>query len=811
MENIEAELAHLDTVRALAPECVVVLRADGSFPLDAPCDVALYGSGARRTVPGGTGSGEVNSFANVSVESGLEGAGFHITTKDWLVQYEAEHSRARRRFLKEIKAGARAAHMNAVVMGMGAVMPEPEYRIPLTGTGNTCIYVLSRVSGEGSDRRPIPGDILLTETEKRDILLCQKKYDKFLLVLNVGGVVDLSPLSEVKNILLLSQLGSAVTGLALADIVLGRAAPSGKLATTWTAWEDYNKVGQFGEPDDTRYKEGVYVGYRYFDTVGKKPLFPFGYGLSYTSFARENVSVGVENGTVTVRADIKNTGSRSGREVLQVYVSIPAGKLDQPVKTLAAFAKTDELAPGGSETVAASFRLTDIASYDAESSAWILEKGDYIVLAGSSSDNVAPAAVLKLGRDVTTLKVRKCFEGADFKDWKPENPVKITVPDGVPVIGLDAASIPTLTVKYERVEEIDPLVTELSDEELVYLGIGSFDTRGGFMSMIGNQSADVAGAAGQTTKMLEARGVPSLVLADGPAGLRLTMRFYRDSDGVHGLDGGLPKSFAELIPAPARLLIKLMQKKPPKNAVIEKQYATPIPIGTALAQSWNSGLIEKCGDMVGEEMERFGVHLWLAPALNLHRDIRCGRNFEYYSEDPLVSGLAAAAMARGVHRHPGRAVTLKHFAANNQETNRYRSNSQINERALRELYLRGFGICVRASHPRAVMTSYNLLNGVHTSESRELIEDVLRCEFGFDGVVMTDWVVRMQESGASLHPGAVSPNVAKAGGDLFMPGCKADFDALLDAVKTGKVDRSQLRRNASHLLTLIRELTEAER
>ncbi len=803
MEKFERE--HWNTVRSLAPECAVVLRTDGSFPLNAPCDTALYGRGGRHTVPGGTGSGEVNTRFNVSVEKGLEAAGFHIVTKDWLSQYDAAYAQARVRFLRDIRAKARKAHVNPVVMGMGASMPEPEYRLPLTGAAEVCVYVLSRICGEGADRRPVPGDILLTETEKRDILFCQRKYKKFLLVLNVGGPVDLSPLDQVKNILLLSQLGS-VTGAVLADILLGRAAPSGKLATTWAAWESRCREGDFGDPNDTCYREGVYVGYRYFDSVGKRPLFPFGYGLSYTAFAREAVTVSAEGERIDVSARVRNTGARPGKEVLQVYVSVPSGKLDQPAKALAAYRKTRELAPGESETVTASFHLSELSSFDTEAGAWILEKGAYTVLAGFSSDDAAPAAVLRLPEQVTTLKAKRCFADPGFQDWHPASPVTVTAPEGLPSIEIDPLALPRQTVRYDRVEEIDPLATLLTDEELVALGIGSFDPKGGIMSIIGNQGAAVAGAAGQTSKLLEKRGVPSLVMADGPAGLRLAPKYYRDKDGAHGVESRHPASFGELLPLHAKAFLKLMEKRPPRDAKIMEQYAVSIPIGTALAQSWNTALCETCGDLVGSEMERFGVDLWLAPALNLHRDIRCGRNFEYYSEDPLVSGLTAAAVTRGVHRHPGKTVTIKHFAANNQELNRYRSNSRVSERALREMYLRGFGICVRQAHPRAVMTSYNLLNGVHTSECRGLIEDVLRCEFGFDGVVMTDWVVTMQEDDSGLYPGAVSPNVAKAGGELFMPGCQADFDALLDAVKAGKVEKSQLRRNASHLIRLARAL-----
>jgi beta-glucosidase len=317
----------------------------------------------------------------------------------------------------------------------------------------------------------------------------------------------------------------------------------------------------------------------------------------------------------------------------------------------------------------------------------------------------------------------------------------------------------------------------------------------------------VAGAAGETTRALTEKGVPALVMADGPAGLRLSREYTVDEKGVHPLGETMPESMAELMPAPAAwFLRKLGAAKP--GGELRTQYASAIPIGTALAQSWNIELAEACGDVVGDEMERFGVHLWLAPALNLHRDIRCGRNFEYFSEDPLISGRLAAALTRGVQRHPGCGVTVKHFAANNQERNRYGSNSQISERALRELYLRGFGICVRESAPAALMTSYNLLNGVHTSQRRDLLQHILRCEFGFGGLIMTDWVIPGM-SGRGKYGGPDRGKVAAAGNDVFMPGSWGDHRALLKALRWKRLTRHQLRINATRVLRTARKLTEA--
>ena len=349
------EREHIETLRASLAECTVLLKTDGSFPLAEAGELALYGSGARQTVKGGTGSGEVNSRYFVTVEEGLKAAGFRLTTAGWLDAYDAVREQAKKDFVREIKARARRNHTNAIIEGMGAVMPEPEYELPLEGGGETAVYVLARTSGEGNDRENIPGDIALTKTEVRDILLLQKQYEKFLLVLNVGGPVDLTPvLGEVGNILLLSQLG-VETGCVLADLLLGKANPSGKLATTWAAFDDYPTVGDFGDMNETRYREGIYVGYRYFDSAGVRPMFPFGFGLSYTAFEVGGEKAELDGETVTVTASVKNTGAFPGKETLQVYVSKPEVKLDQPFQCLAAFGKTALLRPEETDTVTMRF------------------------------------------------------------------------------------------------------------------------------------------------------------------------------------------------------------------------------------------------------------------------------------------------------------------------------------------------------------------------------------------------------------------------------------------------------------------------
>ena len=798
------EKEHLERLRSHLAECAVLLKSNGDFPLAAPGALALYGAGARHTVKGGTGSGEVNSHFFTTVEQGLRAAGFTLTTDRWLDAYDAVLDAARERFASEIRARAKRHHTLAALEAMGAVMPEPEYALPLDGAGDTAVYVLSRVCGEGGDRSAVGGDLLLSGPEVRDILALRARYKRFLLVLNVGSVVDLSPvLGAVENILLLSQLG-AETGAALAELLLGRAYPSGKLTATWAAWGDYPAVGDFGEPCETRYREGVYVGYRYFDSARVEPLFPFGFGLGYTTFSVRAGEASVAGETVTVRATVRNTGARKGRETVQLYLSAPQGELDQPYQALAAFAKTPELAPDETAELALSFRWSDLASFDAARSAYVLEGGDYVLRLGASSRDAAPCALLRLSETAVVRRVRHFVSPCGFVDWKPASRIAEALPE-LPVVTVAAEDIPRQTVDYEQSARIEPEADALSDEELMLLNIGAFDPKARLPRLSGDSGVTVAGAAGETCGALRDRGIPPLVLADGPAGLRLSRDCFRDGRGVHGEGLPYPESVTAFLSAPVRFLLRLKAKKPRRGAEAFHQYCTALPIGTAIAQSWDPAFAALCGDIVGAEMERFGVQLWLAPALNLQRDIRCGRSFEYFSEDPLLSGVFAAALVNGVQAHPKCGATIKHFAANNQETNRHDSNSLVSERALRELYLRGFERCIRDAAPRALMTSYNLINGVHTTQSRQLVSDVLRAEFGFDGVVMTDWIVDgMTRKKRSRYPAPDAGEAAAAGSCLMMPGCVRDLKDMRAALSDGTLTRRQLASNASYLLRLIR-------
>ena len=800
------EKDNIDRLRPYLGECTVLLKKNGAFPLDGPCRIAAYGSGVRNTVKGGTGSGEVNSRYSVSIEQGLRDAGFRITNPYWSDIFDTFKKRADEASRAEIKKRAREEKINIIAAAMGAVVKQPEYIIPLDLVADAAIYVVSRISGEGNDRLAEKGDLLLTESEIRDIRTLNDHYEKFMLVINAGGPVDLSPVMEAGNILVLSQLG-VETGAALADILLGKTYPSGKLTTTWAAPEDFCTAGDFGERDDTRYREGIFVGYRYYDAFGFEPLFPFGYGLGYTDFETGKFRVKADGAQIEVTADIKNTGSFNGKETLQVYVSCPQGIHGRESKSLAGFVKTAELAPGKKETVKVSFDIRDLALFDTRSASYLLEKGEYIVLAGTSSRDLEPAAVLKLDDSFITRKSERLFEGADFDDLRSPG-FRDHDTSGASVIALDLSGCGTAAPADEKKPDADmSLLDGLSAKELAYLNVGNFDpSQISMSSVVGDSAQSVAGAAGESTCLFKDRGIDSIIMSDGPAGIRIARKYYEDSKGKHVVGVAMLESMTDMLPAALRVILA-REKKAPKGAKVEEQYCTAIPIATAIAQSWNTDFAEVCGDIVGSEMDIFGIDLWLAPALNIHRNILCGRNFEYYSEDPLVSGKFAAAVTRGVQKHPGRGVTIKHFAANNQETNRYASNSIVSERALREIYLKGFGICIRESDPMSIMTSYNLLNGEHTSESRELTE-ILRTEFGFDGLIMTDWIIGgdfllAKDSAYGVPDPAL---VAAAGCSLFMPGGKKDYKQIISGLKDGTVTEEQLRENAGWILHVLERL-----
>ncbi|MCD7834551.1 MAG: glycoside hydrolase family 3 C-terminal domain-containing protein [Lachnospiraceae bacterium] len=820
------ETEHIETVRRLAPECTVLLKNEGVLPLKEIRDIALYGSGARRTLKGGTGSGDVSVRHFVTIEEGLKNAGFRVTSGKWLDAYDHLMDETRKTWISEIKEQAKQYGVDPYMFSMGKAMPEPDYVLPLDAEGDTAIYVLSRISGEGSDREAAKGDIELSDTETRDILKLNEQYKNFILVLNVGGMVDLTPVMEVKSILLLGQLGTP-TGDVCADILTGKSYPSGKLTMTWAPINDYPSTDGFGDQNDTRYQEGIYVGYRYFDTFGKKPLYPFGFGLSYTEFDTSVIDFDADSKTVKVKVDVKNAGSQKGKEIIQLYYSAPTGKLDKPYQELIAFEKTKELFPGECQELTLEYPIQSMASFDETQASYILEQGIYTIRVGNCSEHTTVCGTISICNDQNVKQVKNICAGWDYEDMKSN--LSKDAKQSQNHIEIDLSQMETETVVYEKqpicqqvnsgIDWIDVMegrvsveefAASLTEEEMIDLAIGHYG-EGDIYSIIGNACTTVAGGAGETTHRLEDKHLDFLTMADGPAGLRLSKE-YKVIDGtIKACDNSFADAMMEFMEEEQLMQMLANAPKEPETESYY-QYCVAIPVGTGLAQSFNLELCEQIGDVVGNEMERFGINLWLAPALNIQRSPLCGRNFEYYSEDPLISGKIAAAVTRGVQKHPGCGTTIKHFAANNQETNRYNSNSIVSERALREIYLRGFEICIKESNPFAMMTSYNLVNGTHVCNNYDLLTSVLRDEWGYKGIVMTDWYATsaMNERPGNKYSHASAAGCVKAGNHLTTSGLPTDKEDMMNALKDGThpyhLTIRDLQRNAIAVLYVIKDL-----
>ncbi|MBP5262205.1 MAG: glycoside hydrolase family 3 C-terminal domain-containing protein [Clostridiales bacterium] len=821
-----SETQHMELVRRLASECVVLLKNDAALPVTKPGKIALYGNGARHTVKGGTGSGDVNSRFTVNICQGLEQAGFDIATNGWLDRYDSDFEEYKKEYMKKV---TRYAKERGIVVEMAlfdnplGVMELPALTDSDIVDCRDAVFVITRDAGEGKDREYVRGDYLLTESEEAVLRKISESYENTIVLINSGGIIDTSfinSLTGVKAVMTVSQLGN-VGGNIIADVITGKATPSGKLTDTWArSYEDYPNSESFSTNDDDEfYREGIYVGYRYFDSFGIEPMYPFGFGLSYTEFDLELADVRLERTAVKVDVKVTNTGDvYSGKEVVQIYVSSPKGRIDKPFQTLAAYAKTPLLAPGESTLLTLGFDMLDMAVFDDNTEMKVLEEGDYLIRFGKDSRDTEVAATVTVPHTVELEKYRRVF-GDEMRHDEMTNPGKgheaRAIADSMQcsrtrdleldIKGLKATEVrytderplmqdthPDVRISLKDVASgkyaIEDMVAQLTAEEMAYICVGAFEGERKDDSVVGSASLQVPGAAAETTKdFIASRAVPSLVLADGPAGLRLQPHFKTYADGRLA-KGGYVFGFS-VQPFPEDL---------PDDCIDYYQYCTAIPIATALAQSWNPELIEEIGRMVGEEMIEYNVHLWLAPGMNIHRNPLCGRNFEYYSEDPLISGKCAAAMTKGVQSNKGRGTTIKHYAANNQEDNRLFSNSHVSEKAMREIYLKGFEIAVKESQPLSIMTSYNLINGTHTANHFGLIQNILRDEWGYKGTVMTDWCTT-QDAVVAMgfgHPGLYHESSAalcmRAGNDWIMPGCAKDVDIILKAIGDGSLDLADL-------------------
>ncbi len=728
--KVTASSAHLTLARRAGREGIVLLKnRNHMLPVKKGVRLALFGKGVFDYVKGGGGSGDVTVSHVRNLYDGLTMREEPVSVYEPLAQF--------------YKEDVKRQYQDGAIPGMTV---EPEVPIQLLQeakqNADMALIVISRFSGEGWDRQSVeyegavPSEIEQAEWSKRifensDYCLTNREqamvdavcanFTDVAVILNVGGMVDTSWFVKEDKIssVLMAWQGGMEGGLAMADILLGEESPSGKLPDTFASCiEDYPSTEGFHEsPDYVDYTEDIYVGYRYFETMeGAKGRvnYPFGYGLSYTTFRIEVLWAGEKDGEIAVGVKVTNTGDYSGKEVVQVYYGAPQGLLGKPARELIAYQKTEKLEPGQAQVLTISFPVDAMASYDdlgkVTEAAYVLEKGIYSFYVGNSvRDAVKIDYIYELLKDRVTqklthraapsqLKERMCSDGSmeklpltqpnDFMEnglgWS-EDETECVVPAvrEIPrylLFTQDAAKEHRILLEdvAEGKADLEEFMEQLSDSDMAEL-------------LGGQPNTGVANTFGFGN--LPEYGVPNIMTADGPAGLRIA----------------------------------------PECGVC----TTAWPCATMLAATWNPELVKEVGHAAAGEVKENNIAVWLAPAMNIHRSPLCGRNFEYYSEDPVLTGTIASAMVDGIQsRHIG--ATVKHFACNNKETNRKNSDSRVSERALREIYLKGFEICVKSSQPWALMTSYNLVNGYRASENKDLMDGILRGEWGYQGVITTE-------------------------------------------------------------------------
>ena len=722
--------AHKQLARMAASEGTVLLKNNDSLlPFKKGTKLAVFGKGQIDYVKGGGGSGDVTVSYIRNIYQGLLEKSDHLELFHPLSLYYQSY--------------VSEAYKNGEKPGMfdEADIPEDLFTQAKAFT-DTAVIVIGRFSGEAWDRRNDGEDhyFNLTPAESDMIAKVTANFTHVAVLLNVGAMISTSWFADNDAIdaAVMIWQGGMEGGLAAADVLTGDANPSGRLVDTCArSCEDYPSTEGFHESETyVQYTEDIFVGYRYFETIpGKKDcvVYPFGYGLSYTTFTLSDISACNNETTIFVSLTVTNTGKCPGKEVVQVYYKAPEGKLTKPARELCGFAKTIELAPGESQQLMINFALKDMASFDdmgaIAKSCYVLEKGDYRIYVGTNVRNASAVDFTYHAAD-DQITERLHSYGA------PERLTKRMLADGsyltVNSQSVKHAAFPCNYIPASKPDEeyklidvdegtidLDTFMAQLTDEELCSI-VGGQPNRG------------VANTFGMGN--IPRLGVPSAMTVDGPAGVRI-----HKECGVN---------------------------------------TTAFPVATALAASWNTDLLEAIGRAGALEVKENNLSIWLTPALNIHRSPICGRNFEYYSEDPFISGKMAAAMVRGIQSQQI-VATPKHFACNNKETNRRHSDSILSERALREIYLKGFEICVKESDPKMIMTSYNIINGVRASENAELINGILREEWGYQGMITSDW------NTAGTHEQEI-----KAGNDMKMPAGRPE--QLLDALHSGSLNREEL-------------------
>lgn len=780
--KVTASPSHLALARRAGREGIVLLKNDnGVLPVKKGTRLALFGKGVFDYVKGGGGSGDVTVSHVHNLYDGLKKREEPAEIFEPLAQFYRQNVE------KQYQDGA--------VPGMTV---EPEVPAELLAQAeeqaDLAVIVISRFSGEGWDRKGVAyegafpseieqmelsmrlfenSDYCLTNAEQAMVDAVCEKFSDIVVVLNVGGMVDTSWFAHNDKIpaAVLAWQGGMEGGLAMADILLGLESPSGKLPDTFAAkLEDYPSTADFHESTDyVNYTEDIYVGYRYFETMKHEEHhvnYPFGFGLSYTDFRIRVLWEGEKDGTVFIGAEVKNTGEVPGREVVQVYYGAPQGVLGKPARELAAYQKTKLLQPGEKQVLTITFAVSSMASYDdtgkVAKSAYVLEEGMYCFYVGNSvrdaqmidfvyvvdqnriveqlTQKAAPSQLRRRMRCDGTYEEMEQTPPHDFMEnglgWSSEEtegmlPMVRQI-DRHLIFMQDEQKI-RLDDVAEGKADLDAFLAQLSDRDLAEL-------------LGGQPNTGVANTFGFGN--LPAYGVPNVMTADGPAGLRIA----------------------------------------PECGI----YTTAWPCATMLAATWNPQLVKEVGQAAAQEVRENNISVWLAPAMNIHRSPLCGRNFEYFSEDPVLTGTIAAAMVEGVQSQ-NVAATVKHFACNNKETNRKNSDSRVSERALREIYLKGFEICVKQAQPWVLMTAYNLINGHRASENKDLLDGILRGEWGYRGVITTDWWTKGEHY-----------KEAKAGNDIKMG--TGYPERVMMALEKGLITREEIEACARRVLELILKL-----
>ena len=757
-----------ELLRRAAADGAVMLENNGILPLKDGTRVALFGITGYESHYVGYGSGgDVNRPYAVSFADGIKNCD-RLTLDPTIESIYREWNKK-----------------NPINNGFWGHWPFYFPEMPLDNTAvenarnknEVAVAVIGRAAGESRDCKLQKGSYYLADDEIAMLDALAEEFDDIVILLNIGGIFDMSWIEKYKKVIgaiLIVWQGGMEGGNAAADLLCGKAYPSGRLTDTIAKrYENYPSSANFGGKDFNEYKEDIYVGYRYFETFAKsKVLYPFGYGLGYTEFEISANAVEKSNDKFIFNVSVKNIGNTIGREVVQLYLSKPCGKLGNPEKILVAFVKTAELKSGESETTELIVEKNQLASYDESKSAYITESGKYEFFLGKSIRENEAVFTFEQGEDevdcqcvqasapIENLEVMSAYEyngkriiknrKARTKEYELGKRIIENLPEEIPQTGDKGFKL--ADVKSGKIT-MEQFVAQLNNNELEAISRGDYVMN----SPLGAKGN--AGAFGGVLQSLRAKGIKPVITTDGPSGIRLSA------------------------------------------------CCSLLPIGTLLACSFDPQLVEKVYSAVAEEMFAKGSDVLLAPGMNIHRNPLCGRNFEYYSEDPYLTGKIAAAAVKGIQSH-GASACPKHFACNNQEFRRNMNDSRLSERALREIYLKGFEICVMEAKPKNIMTSYNRINSVYGHYNYELCTTILRNEWGYKGNVITDWWMKNEKSPEFPLIRNQAYRV-RAQVDVLMPGGgriprrKPDGTLLESLGKEGGITLGELQRTACNVLRAV--------